>query len=400
MKGMSYSKEHFRETVLYTPFYSRASQLNVVNAWHRWSEYSVPTVYEDVAREYFAIRNACSVFDLSPMHIYRVSGPQALPFLNRLVTREVEAIAPGRVGYCLWCTDSGHVIEDGTLFHFSDGHYWLCAQEEQSDWLSMCGSGLDVELRDDTHRIAALALQGPTSATVLRRMGISAVETLRPFQLAVTGFHGAELVVSRTGFTGDLGYELWTTPNVAERLWDEVFQAGADVGVRAIGSQALDIARIEAGFIQGGVDYIPGNAAIRPGRGRTPEELGLGFLVNFEKDFFNGKRVLAEERGRGPRHSLLRLEVAGNRPANDALILDRWGRAVGSVTSAVWSPSAKSNIAIATIDNRRSRSRGKLFADIYYQRELQWSRVKAPVTVRPGRFFDPARRRQTPPSNY
>lgn len=397
------SREHYRNAVYPTPFHPRTSALNQLNLWHRWKDYTVADAFFDVSLEYTAIRNACAVFDLSPMTKHLITGSDALAFLNRLVTRDVAKIAPGRVGYCVWCDDAGQVIDDGTIFHLREGVYRLCSQERQLDWLLTSALGFDVSIVEETHDVAALAVQGPTSCAVLRRMGLAGVETLKPFGLHTWAFCGTELLVSRTGFTGDLGYELWIAPAHALVLWDALFAAGRDFGIRPMGTLALEMSRIEAGFLQAGVDFLPADRAVRPDRTRSPFELDLGRLVDLTKPNFTGRRALIEERRRGSRYRLVRLDVEGNKPAKDAYLYDRSDarrKVIGNVTSAMWSPAAKANIALGTVEMPWGKPGDELWAEIYYQKELKWNRAMARCRVVEGAFFDPPRRRQTPAGNF
>jgi len=390
------SRDHFRQAVHATPFHPRTAAANQLNAWHRWRDHTVADAYFDVGMEYNAIRNACAVFDLSPMSKHRISGPDALGFLNRLLTRDAARILPGRVGYCVWCDDAGQVIDDGTLFHLGENLYRLCSQERQLDWLLRSALGFDVQIHEETDAVAALAVQGPTSCAVLRQLGLPGIENLPPFGIRSYPFGSTALMVSRTGFTGDLGYELWVEPDRALLLWDRLFEAGRDHGIRAIGTLALEMSRIEAGFIQAGVDFLPADRAVRTDRTRSPFELDLGWLVDFSKPNFTGRRALIEEQRRGSRYRLVRLDVDGNKPAKDAFIYDSRRRNVGVVTSSLWSPAAKASIALATVEAPWGRPADELYAEIYYQKELRWSRVMARCRVVTGAFYDPARRRQTP----
>jgi aminomethyltransferase len=207
-------------------------------------------------------------------------------------------------------------------------------------------------------------------------------------------------MVSRTGFTGDLGYELWIEPARALDLWDALFTKGADHGIRPMGTHALEVARIEAGFIQAGVDFHPADSAVRLDRSRSPFELDLGRLVDFNKPFFNGRRALLEEQRRGPRFRFVRLDIEGNKPARSSYIYDSKRNVVGTVTSAEWSPSAKMNIALASLHMPWGLPGDELWAEIYYQRELKWARVMARCRVVEGAFFDPPRRRATPAADF
>ena len=213
------SREHYKNKVFPSPFHSRQAELNQKKQWGRWFDYLSVNEYYCETTEYFAGRNSCGVFDLTPMTKHLITGPDALAFLNRLVTRDVAKIKPGRVGYAVWCTDEGQVIDDGTIFHLRKGTYRMCSQEHQIDWLSINAVGFDVTIVEDTHDVAGIALQGPTSCATLKRMGLAGVENITPFGLDYFDFEGTELMVSRTGFTGDLGYELWIHPDYAETMW-------------------------------------------------------------------------------------------------------------------------------------------------------------------------------------
>jgi aminomethyltransferase len=396
------TKEHFRQAVFETPFHPRTSALNIRCEWHRWKDYITADAYYDEALEYAGIRNSCAVFDITPMTKHRITGPDALAFLDRLVTRNVAKIKPGRVGYTVWCNDNGHVIDDGTIFHLQAGDYRLCSQERQLDWLMRSAHGFDVQVVEETHEVAALALQGPTSCAVLKAIGCAGIEKLSPFGILYYPFQGGELMVSRTGFTGDLGYELWIDPPRALALWDALFDKGEIHGIRPMGTHALDVARIEAGFLQAHVDFLPADQAIKLDRARSPFELDLAWLVDLEKPNFNGRRALLEEKKRGSRYRLVRLDIDGNKPAHSSYIYaDRnKGAVVGTVTSAQWSPSAKANIALASMHMPWGRPHDELWVDIYYQKELEWSRVMARCRVVEGAFFDPPRRRATPAADF
>jgi aminomethyltransferase len=392
-------KDHYKTAVYPSPFHSRMEKLNRLKEWARWGDYlSVPAYYCS-SMEYFACRNTCGVFDLSSMIKHRITGPDAEAYLNRLVTREVSKIKPGRVGYTVWCTDEGQVIDDGTIFHLREGDYRLCSQEHQIDWLLTNALGFDVNVVEDTHDVAALALQGPTSCATLKRMGLEGIENMTSFGLQHFPFEGTELMVSRTGFTGDLGYELWIDPDYAEVLWDRLFEAGELHGISPIGDEALRLLRVEAGFIQAGVDFMPAHETVRATHTRSPMELGLGWLVSFDKPVFNGRKALLEEKERGSRYMQVRLDIEGNKPANDAFIY-KGKKVIGSVTSAMWSPSAKASIALGTVAAPYGKIGEELEVEIYYQRELKWSKVIAKAVVVKDPFYDPPRKRMTPAPDF
>jgi aminomethyltransferase len=394
------TKEHYRTKVFPGPFYSRQKPLNHLKEWGRWADYLSPRAYTCSAMEYFACRSTCAVFDLTPMTKYRIGGQDALPYLNRLVTRDVNKIKPGRVGYSVWCSDDGRVIDDGTLFHLAENDYRLCSQERHLDWLLTNSIGFDVSLKEETHEVAALALQGPTSFATLRKMGLGYIENMKPFDIMTFNFENTQLMVSRTGFTGDLGYELWIDPQHAEVLWDRLFEAGFDHGIQAMGDEALTLLRIEAGFIQAGHEFMPAHETVRSSHTRSPFELGLGWLVDFKKPNFNGRKALLAEKKSGHRYNLVRLDIDGNKPANDSYVYTNKKKFVGTVTSAAWSPSAKASIALATLEAPHGKPGEEFMVEIYYQKELKWSRVMARARVVKGVFYDPPRKRLTPPADY
>jgi aminomethyltransferase len=400
------SEPHFRQPLLKTPFHERGRRLSQLDSFVPWSGYTTVDVFTTVEQEYFAIRNASSLYDLTPMVKYRIAGADALRFLNRLMTRDMRKLAPGKVAYSVWCDDSGHLIDDGTVFCLAANEYRLCTAERQLDWLSASAIGFDVEIAEVTAEVAALAVQGPTSCALLRALGLAGVERLKPFELGQFELPQAAgtlpIMVSRTGFTGDLGYELWMRPADAESVWDALMEVGRTRGVRPIGSRALNIARIEAGFLLPNLDFISAAHTLRIGSERSPLELGLAWLVDFGKGHFTGRRALLEEQRRGAARLLVGLDIEGNKPAHNALLYaDRAGRSqVGNVTSAAWSPTAKRNLALAMVDAPHFAMGATVWAEIYLNRELQWQRrmARARVVERP--FYAPPRRRATPPADF
>jgi aminomethyltransferase len=392
---------HYRKPLLETPFHERARELSQVDQYVPWAGYSTVDVFTTVEQEYFAIRNAATLFDLTPMVKYRIAGPDALDYLNRLVTRDLRKLKVGRVSYVVWCNDHGQLIDDGTVFRLGEQEFRLCTAERQLDWLLDSAIGFEVEIEEVTAEIAALAVQGPTSCYVLKRFGLEGVERLKVFEIGQFTVRGRPLTVSRTGFTGDLGYELWMRPADALAIWDELLAAGRTRGIRAIGSQALNMARIEAGFLLPNVDFVNAEHTIRLGRERSPLELGLGWLVDFDKPHFNGRRALIAERRRGAARLLVGLDVAGNKPAHNALLYaeEAGKREVGSVSSALWSPTCKRNLALAIVAAPCFALGTTVWADIYLNRELVWERRMARCTVVEKPFFAPERRRATPPAD-
>ena len=393
------SQAHYRRPLLHSPFFEASQPWIETDTFVAWAGYCTPDVYSSVEQEYFAIRNSCSVFDLTPMIKYRIAGPDAEAYLNRVVTCDVRKLKVNRVIYTVWCNDAGHVIDDGTIFRFGPQEFRLCSAERQLDWFLDSAIGFNVEVSEVTSEIAALAVQGPTSYAVLKAIGLQGLEALTAMGMSHHQFEGHDLMVSRTGFTGDLGYEMWIAPEAAAMLWNRLMAAGQTRGIRPIGYQALDMARIETGFILPDVDFISCNHTVRLGRESTPFELSLDWTVALEKGHFNGRRALVQEKARGSRRKLVGLELDGNKPAHHSLVYaDKANNTqIGEITAALWSPTLKRNIALARIDAPHFDSTDSFWVDMYLQRELQWERrnVRAWIVERP--FYLPARRRATPP---
>ena len=394
-------QEHFLTPQLRTPFHGRIAALMTGNNWNDWAGYDAASEIDDRELEYFAIRSTAGLFDLSPMVKYHIEGAEAEGFLNRLTLRDVTRLAPGRVQYTAWCDDEGMVLDDGTLFRFGQTKFHLFCQEFHVPWLIDSAIGLDVKIQEITDALACLALQGPTSAAILRDAGFDTVNTLKPFDMAEYAHDGGTVTISRTGFTGDLGYELFVDNNRALSLWDRLWQAGQARGIRAIGSNALDMARIEAGFIVANGDFATADLALRASRMRRPDEIGLGWMANFDKPYFNGKHAIQRARDHGENeHVLVGLEIEGNEPATGAMIYHRKSREVGLVTAAIWSPTAKKNIAIASLKRPYGVDQiDDLWVQIYAERELQYHKMmkRARVVERP--FIKLARRTLTPPAD-
>lgn len=402
------SEPHYRQPLLKTPFHERQREYSQLDSFVPWAGYTTVDVFTSVEQEYFAVRNASSLYDLTPMVKYRIAGPEALRFLNRLLTRDVRKLSPGKVAYTVWCDDAGHLIDDGTVFCLAPNEYRICTAERQLDWFAASAIGFDVEIREVTEEVAALAVQGPTSAKLLKAAGLTGIERLRPFEHGefsmprAGGGAAIGMMVSRTGFTGDLGYELWMPPQDAESVWDALMEIGRTRAVRPIGSKALNMARIEAGFVLPNLDFVSAAHTLYLGTERSPIELGLAWLVDYKKGHFTGRRALLAEVARGPRRQLVGLDIEGTKPAHNALLYTgRSGKKeAGSVTSATWSPTCKRNLALAMVDAPYITSGSTVWAEIYLNRELVWERrmVRARVVERP--FFAPARRRTTPPADF
>jgi len=308
------AKTIYETRLLKSPFHPRIEPLNEANEWTRWAGYSTADCFNDLTTEYFAIRHVATLFDISPMVKYRIAGVDAERFMNRLLTRDIRKLRPGWVAYAVWCNDNGMTLDDGTVFRFSETEFRLCAQEHHLAWLQDSADGYQVKIEDVSEAVAALALQGPLSCAVLKVLGLAGIADLKPFAMAEFDFAGVSLTVSRTGFTGDLGYELWIDPAKALDLWDALMVAGEIHRLIPIGSQALNLARIEAGFIQTNTDFMAADHAVRADRPRSPFELGLDWLVDFDKGHFIGRRALLREKQNGSRYRLVGLDIDENNP--------------------------------------------------------------------------------------
>ena len=401
MTALNTDREHFRQMLRPTPFFPRLDALNMRRDWGGWPGWLAANAFYDPMVEYFTMRTQATLYDLSPMTKYRIEGPDAEAFLNRLLTRNVAKQRPGRVAYCLWCDDHGHVLDDGTLFRFSATRFRLCCQERHLPWLLDTARGFQVTVEEETEAVAGLALQGPCSAAILRRLKIAEVETLKPFDLAETSFDGKPLTISRTGFTGDLGYELWTAPEDALALWDRLWEAGQEFRLSAMGSTALNLARLEAGFIMARTDFVPAEHALRDTRGRSPFELGQEKQVDFAKGHFNGRRALLAQQEAGPKYCLVPLELEGHKTATGSLVYHRAKHEVGFLTTAAWSPTCKRNLALASLRRPYGAERtDDLWVEVYVLKELKWDKVMARARVVEKPFFQPPRRRLTPPADF
>jgi aminomethyltransferase len=394
---------NFRQALQPSPFTQRIEQQSVIKSWSGWNGYQTPRVLDTLASEYFAIRSSCSVMDLTPMEKYRIKGPDAEKFLSRLVTRDISGLKPHRVTYVVWCNDEGKVLDDGTIFHLGDDGYRLCSQHHQLDWLLISSLGMDVSIEEETHEVAALSVQGPTSCSVLSAAGIQGLDELKPFGIMHTRLDGFEVTVSRTGFTGDLGYELWIDPSNALPLWDAIFsvQEHGLYNVRTIGLDALEMARIEAGFILPGDDFNTAETAVRADHDRSPYELGLGWVVSLDKPYFTGKRALVAEKERPVRRRLVKLSVEGNKPPTDSFLYDgKNGERIGTIKTTIWSPILKASLAMADIEYINGKRPDEIWAEIYYQKELEWRATWARCTVSDKPFWSPERKSATPPARF
>lgn len=391
-----------------TAFHPRTAPLNRKMQWREWSGYYASSTYADFHDiEYNAIREAAAVIDVSPLYKYRIGGSDAARLVDRVITRDATRLTPGRVFYTPWCDEYGKVIDDGTVHHLDDGTFRWTAADPQLRWLRMNSAGLDVTVSDESEAIAALALQGPCSRDVLEAATGTSFTDLRYFRRRAATIGKVKVDVSRTGYTGDLGYELWIPAASATTVWDRLMEVGGAWAIRPAGMLALDVTRLEAGLILLEVDYTSSRHAMNPEQNFSPAEIGLGRLVDLDAGDFVGRHALAAEAERGgPARRLVGLtldwygiealyDAQGIPPAISPTV-DRsarpvleGGRQVGKATSLGWSPILKQAIALATVPAR--------YEPVGSQLEVEWTvegrrgRVPAVVTDLP--FLDLERKR-------
>ncbi len=390
-----------------TPFHTRTAPLCQAQNWRRWAGYVVASSYELThEHEYHAIRSAAALIDVSPLYKYLIRGSDAERFINHVVTRDVSKCAVHQVMYGPWCDEAGKVIDDGTLQRLGEDSFRLTSGEPNLRWLQDIAVGLRVSIEDDSDATAALALQGPTSRDILKDICDADLDQLKFFRLTFGRITDIPVTITRTGYTGDLGYEIWVETAQAIRLWDALLDAGRPHGITPTGILALDISRIEAGLLLIGVDYIPTHRALIESRKSSPFELGLGWAVRLEKDGFVGRSALMDEWRRGPAWVVKGLEVDwGSLERNHAVVglppqlpATAWRTSVpvyagkkqiGYATSGCWSPTLKKYIALAHLRSAHAERETQLEMEITV--EHQRKRALARVTDLP--FFDPDRKR-------
>ena len=386
----------FNKPLLETPFHKRTFEACYNNDWYRWAGYKIAREYSNTELEYTSMRNTAGVLDITPMHKYDIKGKDAIKFVDKLVTRDVTQIKPNQVMYIIWCNEDGNVIDDGTVFCFDTNHLRIFCAERNLNWFSDTAIGFDVEVKDVSDSIAALAFQGPLSCKILHLLNVKNIENLKPFFFDNFDLNGSKVTISRTGFSGDLGYEIWCNPEEAINVWDSLFKFNRDYKILPAGMNALEMVRIEAGFIQPNADFMSAEQALRPNRMRTPFELGMGWLVDLNKNYFTGKRILNDLKKKPLTKKLVGLDIQGDKPAIGSVLYDKNRKEIGIVTAGMWSPSLKSNIAFGYVDNDHMKIGSKVFAEIYHPEELEYKKIWAECLVVKKQFFNPQRRHKVP----
>jgi aminomethyltransferase len=393
-----------------TPFHARTSALCEGEAWVDWSGYLSANMYQlDHSHEYNAVRTSCGLFDVSPLFKYQLKGPGAMPLLNRIVTRDISKCRVGQVIYTPWCDDDGKIIDDGTVARFGENLFRMTAAIPSLSWLQDNALGLDVEIEDVTQAFGALALQGPTSRDLLQKLTSVDLGALRYFHCVEDKVAGVPAQISRTGYTGDLGFEIFVENAFAEELWDALMETGEAYAIRPAGNVALDMVRIEAGLLLIDVDFTSSKQTLFDVQRSSPYELGLGWTVKLKKDYFIGRDALRAEKAAGSARTTIGLEV--DVPAlerahaefgmplqlpytswNDEIPLYRDGaqqQHIGRATSGTWSPILKKYVVIGRVEAADC----KIGSQVYIEIRIEGKRFSIPATVVPMPFFDPPRKK-------
>lgn len=393
-----------------TPFHERTLALCESLNYREWSGYYAVSAFEaHHEHEYNAIRNAAALIDISPLFKYRVTGTDASRLVDRIITRDVRKISVGQVVYTPWCDEHGKVIDDGTVSRLKENVYRWTAADPSLRWLTQNSIGLDVKIEDISESVAALALQGPTSGRLLKAIADADIEHLKYFRVTNGSIDGVPVEISRTGYTGDLGYEIWVDANSALKVWDTLIERGRPFDIKPAGMLALDVARIEAGLLLIDIDFNSSKKALIDDQKYTPFEMGLDRLVSLDKDRFIGQRALLQEKERGTDKQIVGLEInwpevesiyerVGLPPAVSpiasrvAVPVFGNGRQIGKATSTAWSPVLKRLIALATLTRDFAKPGSKI--EIEMTVEAVRHRVSAQVVKTP--FYNPKQKTATP----
>jgi aminomethyltransferase len=393
-----------------TAFHERTLALCHSLNYREWSGYYTVSTYEvHHEHEYNAIRNAAALIDITPLYKYIVEGKDATKLVNRVITRDINKVKPGQVIYCCWCDEQGMVIDDGTITRLEENKYRWTAADPSLRWFRQNGLNMDVRIEDVSERVAALALQGPTSGGLLKSVAEADIANLKYFRVTSGRIADVAVDISRTGYTGDLGYEIWVPWTDAVKVWDALMEAGRRFDIHPAGMLALDVARIEAGLLLIEVDYNSSKKALIPEQKYSPYELGFGRMVHLDKENFVGRAALTQQQKKGVPRQLVGLEMDwveieeryekfGLTPAAPAqasrthVPVYVGGRQVGKATSTTWSPLLKKMIALASVDAAHSQTGSKLQMEI----TIEAVRQKVTATVVKLPFFNPARKTATP----
>jgi aminomethyltransferase len=391
-----------------TPFHPRTSELCTSLFYTDWAGYHTVTSYDTChEREYYALRNAAGLIDVSPLFKYEVYGKDAAAFLSRVMVKDIGKLELGRCTYLCWCDDHGKVLDDGTVLRLDDTYFRVTAAEPTYSWLMRLSRGFDVTIEDSSARIGTLSLQGPNSRDILKNASDADMDCIRYFGLTRAKLDGVDVVISRTGFTGDLGYEIWVDREQALEVYDAIMAAGRDYRIQPVGLDAMDVTRIEAGYIMNGVDYFSANTCLIESRKSTPYEIGLGWTVDLDRDPFIGQDALKAEKENGSVWATVGLvydwpaferlfnefglppQLPGGAWRSAIPVYSKKGLQVGQATSGAWSAILKDNLALATVKSAYAVPGTVLQIEVTVEYERR--RVPAIVTKTP--FFDPPRKK-------
>jgi glycine cleavage system T protein (aminomethyltransferase) len=393
-----------------TAFHERTLALCESLNYREWSGYYTVSVYEmHHEHEYNAIRNSAALIDISPLFKYKVTGRDATKLVNRVISRDINKVAVDQVIYCCWCDPEGKVIDDGTITRLGENEYRWTAADPSLRWFQQNALGLDVKIEDITEQVAALALQGPTSGRLLNAVADADVTNLKYFRVTHGKIAGVPVDISRTGYTGDLGFEIWMPWRDAVKVWDALNAKGKAFDIHPAGMIALDIARIEAGLILIEVDYTSSKKALIDAQSFSPAEIGLGKLVDLKKETFVGREALARETKKGAERALVGLEINWNEvealydkmgmapqvpsmASRVAVPVYRGGRVVGKATSTTWSPTLKKMIALACV----GREHSTVGTTLSIEMTVEAVRHTVSAKIVPMPFFNPARKMAVP----
>jgi aminomethyltransferase len=393
-----------------TAFHERTFPLCHSLNYREWSGYYTVSVYEvHHEHEYNAIRNAAALIDISPLYKYLVTGKDATKLVNRVITRDIRKVSVGQVIYCCWCDEQGKVIDDGTITRLDENKYRWTAADPSLRWFRQNGINMDVQVEDISEKAAALALQGPTSGKLLKSVAEADIANLKYFRVTHGKIASVPVDISRTGYTGDLGYEIWVPWNDAVKVWDAVMEAGKRFDIHAAGMLALDVARIEAGLLLIEVDYTSSKKALIPSQKYSPYELGFGKMVHLNKENFIGKAALEHDHKQGVTRQFVGLEIdwtevearyetfgltpaAPSQASRVAVPVYCGEKQVGKATSTTWSPVLKKMIALASIETSHAKLGTRLQIEITIEAIRQ--KVTAKIVKMP--FFNPARKTAVP----
>ena len=393
-----------------TAFHERTFPLCQSLNYREWSGYYAVSVYEvHHEHEYNGIRNAAALIDITPLYKYLVTGKDATKLVNRVITRDINKVKVGQVIYCCWCDEQGKVIDDGTITRLEENKYRWTAADPSLRWFRQNGLNMDVQIEDISEKIAALALQGPTSGKLMKSVAEAEIADLKYFRMTRGKIAGVPVDISRTGYTGDLGYEIWVPWNDAVKVWDALMDKGKQFDIHAAGMLALDVARVEAGLLLIEVDYSSSKKALIPSQKYSPYELGFGKMVHLEKENFIGKTALAHDQKNGVARQLVGIEInwpeveerfdkfgltpaAPTQASRVAVPVYLGEKQVGKATTTTWSPVLKKMIALASVESAHSQLDTKLQMEITIEAVRQ--KVTAKVVKIP--FFNPARKTMVP----